>query len=200
MRSITDIYLDTVIPRPWQILGLRMQRLCIGHLKALERLKVSEPRTVTELMSAVLVCSIPVEKIESELQSTWFAFQVRLWCILKRRSLAKPGEFFRQLGFFREYIADGTSGPGFLNIEEGSESSTPFCQGLRVALMSRLHYRPGEIDSTPVSQALWDLRAYDELHGRIQFVDGEAGEFQRLQQERASKFAEDVASGRFQWP
>jgi hypothetical protein len=152
-----------------EVMGLRLVPFTIGHARLLEFLGCSTLMDAGDVALAVLVCSRPPERVLPFLRSRWMP--LRLWVWRRYLKLWDVDATARQMAdYWRRHtelpamVFPGTS-------SGGSRNPIPEHQGLRVTLISRLGYRPEDIDGTPYLQALWDVATLAAQDGRANVLD-----------------------------
>lgn len=151
------------------VMGLRLVPFTIGHARLLEFLGCSTLRDAGDVALAVLVCSRPPERVLGFLRSWWMP--LRLWVWRRYLKLWDVEETARQVADYwrRHTELPAMTFPG--SKDAGQRNPIPEHQGLRVTLMSRLGYRPEDIDGTPYLQALWDVATLAAQEGRANVLD-----------------------------
>lgn len=151
------------------VMGLRLVPFTIGHARLLEFLGCSTLRDAGDVALAVLVCSRPPERVLGFLRSKWMP--LRLWVWRRYLKLWDVEATARQVADYwrRHTELPAMTFPG--SKDAGQRNPIPEHQGLRVTLMSRLRYRPGDIDGTPYLQALWDVATLAAQEGRANVLD-----------------------------
>lgn len=169
--TVLEQYRTLTLPLPYRVLGQRLLPLTIGHMLILDRLDIWDVRSPENLILAVTVCSQPAEDYERFFTS-WRAVLARLWTRKARRILSDPVQFEERARLFREYIEENTEWPEYTSSSDtGSDSIIPFAQSLRVTMISKLGYRPEDVNGTPYKQAVWDYLTYCEQEGGITISD-----------------------------
>jgi len=151
------------------VMGLRLVPFTIGHARLLEFLGCSTLRDAGDVALAVLVCSRPPERVLGFLRSRWMP--LRLWVWRRYLKLWDVAATARQVvDYWRRHTElPAMTFPG--SKDTGQRNPIPEHQGLRVTLMSRLGYRPEDIDGTPYLQALWDVATLAAQEGRANVLD-----------------------------
>ena len=151
------------------VMGLRLVPFTIGHARLLEFLGCSTLRDAGDVALAVLVCSRPPERVLGFLRSRWMP--LRLWVWRRYLKLWDVEATARQVADYwrRHTELPAMTFPG--SKDAGQRNPIPEHQGLRVTLMSRLGYRPEDIDGTPYLQALWDVATLAAQEGRANVLD-----------------------------
>ena len=151
------------------VMGLRLVPFTIGHARLLEFLGCSTLRDAGDVALAVLVCSRPPECVLGFMRSRWMP--LRLWVWRRYLKLWDVEATARQVADYwcRHTELPGMTFPG--SKDAGQRNPIPEHQGLRVTLMSRLGYRPEDIDGTPYLQALWDVATLAAQEGRANVLD-----------------------------
>lgn len=165
-------FLATAAPAPWVIMGQRLQPLTIGHLIYLERFDCSPVKTTDQLVTAIVICSQPVEEVLDTLQDPWLHLKVGFW----RWRLGRKIDWVAKLKLWGQYLKDGSRPPTVILKSDSNgmkHSRTPFLQHLKVTLQSKLNYTPAEAFAAPFSQALWDYYTLHEIEGTMEIADPE---------------------------
>lgn len=169
--TVLEQYRSLTLPIPYTVLGQRLLPLSIGHMLILDRLELWDVQTPENLILAVSVCSQPAEDYEG-FYSSWRAILARLWVWRVRRIVNDLIQFQERARIFREYITEHTEWPEYTSTSDTeSDSIIPFCQSLRVTLISKLGYSPCEVNRTSYKQAVWDYLTYCEQEGGIAISD-----------------------------
>jgi len=152
-----------------EVMGLRLVPFTIGHARLLDFLGCSTLKDAGDVALAVLVCSRPPERVLPFLRSRWMP--LRLWVWRRYLRLWDADATAHQLA---DYWRRHTELP-FMTFPEsdgnGERNPIPEHQGLRVKLISRLGYRPEDIDGTPYLQALWDVATLAAQERRANVFD-----------------------------
>jgi len=164
-------YLNTAVPEPMAILGQRLHPLSIGHLLLLDRFGCVPVNSSDSLITAVLICSRPVDDVVPTLEDRWLP--LKLWILRWRLGEV---DWTAKIKLWEQWLTEQTSAPTVIKKTEGGDlkhSATPFLQHLKVTLQSKLNYSPAEAFAAPFSQALWDYYVFHELEGTMEIADAE---------------------------
>lgn len=149
-------------------MGLRLQPLTLGHMRALDHLGCGEVADPSALGLAVLVCSQPQARINAYLRSWLMPIRLAVW-----RLYLREWDYRGELEKFRSYIRHHTELPvvSARGPANGEPPPIPAHQTLRVLLLSRLGYSPDTIDETRYLQALWDVATLNVINGSLTMMD-----------------------------
>ena len=164
-------YLNTAVPEPMAILGQRLHPLTIGHLLLLDRFGCAPVDSSDALITAVLICSRPVDDVVPTLEDRWLPFKLR---ILRWR--LGGIDWSSKIKLWEQWLQEQTAAPTVIRKGDGGDlkhSATPFLQHLKVTLQSKLNYSPAEAFAAPFSQALWDYYVFHELEGTMEIADAD---------------------------
>ena len=179
MKSTLEIYRETFLQEAVEVLGLRMVPFTIGHAVTLDRMGIDKIRGPEYLMSAVLICSMPVKVFERKIRTHWFTLWVVWWSWrIERRWSKDPESYVRSHKLFADYLDEQTTCPDYdlIRSGDGIEGGVPFVQYLRGVLLSKLGYNPATVMETPFTQAYWDYCSFMEYERAIEVLDGRRGE------------------------
>ena len=160
-------YYRSVVCDEWQILGVRLKPLSLGHLILLHRYEsafvVGGLPTVGDLVMSVMICSRTFEDARELIGSgQWKRETKKLEKALKVCDDEKA-----RFQWFVEYMEEGLDGPK-LWTKEGSSNKAfgaPPEQVVKVALMSQLGLSETEVLNRPFSLCLWDMATLSEMNG-----------------------------------
>lgn len=165
-------FLANAAPEPMAILGQRLEVLTIGHLIYLERFDCSPVQSSDQLITAVLICSQPVDQVIPTLEDRWL--HVKLMVL--RWRLGKNIIWQDKIDLWEKYLSANSKGPTAIPKTDSQgmpHSRTPFLQHLKTTLQAKLNYSPSEAFAAPFSQALWDYYTFHELEGNMEIADAE---------------------------
>jgi hypothetical protein len=175
-----DLQLRACIEDPFIILGQRLLPLRLGHVELLTRLELDLIVTKAQLALAVLICSNPPAKFETQFHRRRLSNLIWLW-----RLNHQKWDLLEKVKLFREYLDYHLSRPEIhlagkrrREIEE-NVSRIPFHQQLRTVLISRLNYDPATVMDVTMQRALWDYYTWAELEGHISVMPQTADEVQK---------------------
>lgn len=168
----------------------------VGHAILFDRLQVESVTTPAEVCLAARLCSMPADKAERWLTGRWSGWRLR-WMVWTRKAwMQDPAEVEKAIEVWSRWLDEQTRFPKYVAKTEGEESGVPFCQRLRVALLSKLGYSSGDIDRTPYLRALWDYIAWAEMEGMVKVPAGVDDETEAEMMRKAEEFAKAVQEGR----
>lgn len=166
---MTAAYVAAAIPEPFQILGLRLKPLCLGHYFLLERFEnafVSNKDAVAtfdDLIMGVLICSMTYEEFMEFLFQSDFEEQVFQWG--KKCGVFDLAEKCR---LFHEYITKGSEQPiVFYEQEQGAPTGAHWGELLKLVLTGELGYTSSEALNLPLTQALHEFYKNAENKGIV---------------------------------
>ena len=151
--------------RQHRVLGVRLDRLTVGHLLLLESsgVDLTEPLNFSELAFCVLVCSTPWPRSERTLQSGWLVTVFQLWGILWRRRDILP-----QIEAWNAFLSEQIATPNIKVPLNAQRYATPLGVRLLAMLMREMGMRMDDAKGTPVAQANCLWAAVGDLEGTIQ--------------------------------
>jgi hypothetical protein len=135
-----------------RVLALRLQPLQLGHLFLLERLECAFPfeterAGLADLVSGVLVCSLPWRKAEKTLRAWWLPLFMRLWEKVTRKH--PKAEAAR---VFQEYLTEEMTAPATKGA--GGEITAPLPFRILTMLMVDFHMTEAEAMNCEVKKAM----------------------------------------------
>lgn len=176
-------YLQAAVPKPFTILGKRLQPFCLGHDLLFQRFNVGFSPSIPaapsydDLIFSTLVCSRPATDAMKFFESRNAWLKIKLWGW-------RCGAFdaVGKVQLFQEYINDHAQLPDIIVIERNSgdfsDTGTPTIQAVKVSLMANLGMSESEALNTPYALAFWNHYAWAEARGAIQIVDDKERERQ----------------------
>ena len=153
-----DSFLSSLVPEPYQVLGVLLRPLSFGHVVLLSRLELDPLVSPGELALAVQICSRPfsegVQFIDKATSPAGFAALEKFATECSKRDTAKAFEAW--IG----YLEAHSSAPEYFEAEKGeTKRGAPFLAQMRVWLLGRCNYSPEYIMDAPFGQCLWDYGA-----------------------------------------
>jgi len=148
---------------------LRLVPLTIGHARIMDHLGCDGLMTAGDVALAAIVCSRRQDRVMPFLRSRWLRPFLWFW----GKALGEWDPLIER-NRLSEYLTRHTELPAMTfpgSKDAGQRNPIPEHQGLRVTLMSRLGYRPEDIDGTPYLQALWDVATLAAQEGRANVLD-----------------------------
>lgn len=167
--TTVDLYRRLTFQPTAVIFGWRLLPYTVGHAILFDRLEVESVSTATEVCLAARLCSMHADEAERWLTGRWANARLG-WMLRTRRAwLLDAKEVEKAAEVFHTYLEEQTRLPAFVakTQSDGVESGVPFAQRLRVVLLSRLNYRPEDVNRTPYLRALWDYIGWAEVEGHI---------------------------------
>lgn len=151
--------------RQHRVLGVRLDRLTVGHLLLLESSGVDlcEPLTFCDLAFCVLVCSSVWPKSERTLRSGWLPTVFQIWGMVWRRRDITP-----QIQAWDTFITDQLAAPNVKIPINAQRYGTPLGVRLLAMLMREMGMRMDEAKGTAVAQANCLWAAVGDLEGTLQ--------------------------------
>jgi hypothetical protein len=156
-------------PETFTVLGKRLEDFSISHALWLQRLGCVPVDSFSTLITAVLVCSRPVEDIRATLGDRWLNLKVWWW----GKRLGKF-DIKEKIDLFNAYVDAHSKGPDIFTEEEmgGGIPGAPWLQHLRVSLITR-GFRHDYVDRVRYGQALWDYYTMWENEGKASILGDE---------------------------
>lgn len=151
--------------RQHRVLGVRLERLTVGHLLLLESSGVDlcEPLTFSELAFCVLVCSAAWPKTERTLRSGWLPTVFQIWgMVWRRRNITK------QIEAWDAFIGAQLATPNIKMPLNAQRYGTPLGVRLLAMLMREMGMSMEAAKGTPVAQANCLWAAVGDLEGTLQ--------------------------------
>jgi hypothetical protein len=181
-----------------QILGLRLRPLSLGHiilLKGCDCAFVADgerPATIEDLILGLVICSQTYEDASDFLEALddpppwWSRLNrsqrvLRKWGNRVRSAVRRDKEFsiYERFAMFQRHIASGSSMPRFWILKESSEqSSAPWYQNVKLALMSQLGYSETQALNMPLQVAFQDYFRHAEASGTIRLYSDAENELE----------------------
>jgi hypothetical protein len=191
MTGITGDCFTAALPRPYQILGLRLRPLSLGRFRLLRRVDcafVAEQAAVAnfgDLVLGVALCSMTCAEGASWLDSNCLLQDIRTW---SNRICPAPwigflpfiGVWWRKrnsfdpldkIRLFRDYVAEASEIPKFWQLNEGSGGGAAhWSESMEVALRGQLGWSREEIEEQPLQKAIRDFFQLLEGSGAIRLL------------------------------
>lgn len=174
-----------------------MATFTVGHARILDRMELHEINNGAEALLFALVCRFKsASEIERWLASRLLPYRLVYWTNRRRGLIGNAEQVNAAVKVIGEYLEANTRVPGYFSKSDGKgELSTPFCQHLRVVLISKLGYSPESVDDTPYLQAMWDYLSFMELEGHIEINGGLKDEHEEAIMRHAEEILRKVQSG-----
>lgn len=171
----TAAYPTAAIPEPYQILGLRLKPLSLGHYLLMERFNVAfvssieATATQDDLILGVLICSMTYEEFINFLDEPDHIAQIKSW-----GEKCGAYDLNEKVKLFKEYI-DAASKQPVVIYEQGAsnESGAHWAQTIKLTLTGQLGYTEHEAINLPLSQAFSDFWKHAENQGAVTFATPE---------------------------
>lgn len=168
-------FFESVVPKPYRVLGQTLRPLSIGHTILLKyfgsnfALDAEKPPGYSDLILSVFICSRTFEQSLVHLQSRLLPIKLKLWSW-------SCGKFDipEAMKFFRDYVEHYSTIPQYWIEKDGTsrKAGTPFIYSLKVSLQTELGYSPSEAMNAPLSEAIREYLAHLENKGAIRlFTD-----------------------------
>jgi hypothetical protein len=194
--TTADLYRRLTLAPKTVVFGWTLVPYTVGHAILFNRLQVEAVKTTAEICLAARLCSMPADKAERWLSGRWSGWRVS-WMLRTREAWLKDAaEVARAIEVWSEWLDEQTRVPRYIAKHPADEESgVPFAQRLRVALMSKLGYRPGDVDRTPYRQALWDYISWAEMEGMVRVPVGLSDEDEAELARQADEVAAKIQKG-----
>lgn len=181
-------YFLRAIPEPVRVLGLALRPMSLGHYRLLKRFQVAfvsdETATanVSDLLTGVLICSMPVDEFIAFASSKSFTQEVRRWSkklfpAVWICSLPFIGNWWRKrhgfnvlekMAIFQKYIASAQRIPNYTCTQNSpGKNSGHWSHSIEICLRSELGWTAQEINEQPLSKALADYFRFAESNGMV---------------------------------
>ncbi len=171
----------TVTPVKYNILGLTLKPLCLGHylnMRAYGCEYASDTDTevgIIDLIIGVLVCSMTYEQFKDFVDSDRFLPEVRRWGNIIRKDTKKDKHFnvFEKLAEFKRYLEDGQKFPHIepTNNDNQNVSNSHWSLRISTILLSKLNLSHTEVMNMPLTEAVSLCFQYLELEGVATMTD-----------------------------
>jgi hypothetical protein len=194
-KSFTDLILA---PTP-TVLGLKMLPYTLGHAILLKKAKsifvmggvegCSNNQILTELVFACLVCSVPYEQFNQEVESGEIEKLIveYVGCVYRgmceSKTIKTPDDLLnsivQEVVLFADYLKQGTSTPQFdVILKEGQSESVgtnaiEFEQSILAALMSECNHTRDECLNLPLNETLSAYLLLGHNRGVIELISKE---------------------------
>ena len=187
-------YYQAAVPDGWQILGVKLRPLSLGHLILLKRygsaFVVGGIPTEADLVLSVLICSRTYEDAVELVESGRFKQEAKKL----DKALRVCGDVQARCEWFNDYINEGLDGPKLWQKEnKGKSLGAPPEQVIKCALMSKLGFSESEVLNRAFSLSLWDMATVAEMDGSLRIFSEEDA---RLQ-EQAKELERQIEEGEF---
>ncbi len=200
LLELRGFYQAAVAPDGWQILGVRLRPLSLGHLILLHRY---ESAFVTgglpspaDLVMSVLICSRTYEDALDLIESGQFKRETKKL----EKALRLCGDVKARSSWFCDYLEEGLSGPRLWTKEGGGQNlGAPPEQVVKVALMSKLGLSETEVLNRPFSLSLWDIATLAEMNGTLKIYSQRDADMQEQVRELEKAMEEDESFDPLKW-
>lgn len=175
-------------PLPFDVMGLRLNPLCIDHLITLERLEVMPIDSVEALITAAQVCSRYSEQYFQDLESGRLQKEV---LEIKKQIQEKGFDVLSKFKLMDKYFRDHSETRIETMLSESTDESTrgaPWLLHLKLFLMRMLGYSEREAVRMPYTKAIFEYYGTLELEGRLEIV----GDTQIAMQQHADSIPEEL--------
>lgn len=166
--TAAELHSRLSVPSPVECMGLRLLPFTIGHARLMDHLGCSGLVDEADLSLSVIICSRKPSKVLAFLNSWLLPLRLMVW-----RWYLKAWDPHAEMAKFCRYLKEHTQLPAIIPQGGGATHSNPIPhhQKLRVVMISRLGYKPSDVDSTPYLQALWDVITLTVSEGRANALD-----------------------------
>jgi len=190
---VLDFY-QAAVPDGWQILGVRLKPLSLGHLILLHRYQsafvVGGIPTEADLVLSVLICSRTYEDAIDLVESG----QVKKEGKKLDKALRVCDDIQARCSWFSDYIMEGLDGPKLWQKESQSNSlGAPPEQVIKCTLMSKLGLSESEVLNRPFSLSLWDATTLAEMDGALRIYTQADADLQ----DQADELERQIQDGEF---
>jgi hypothetical protein len=186
-------FLAAYIPETFTVLGKRLEPFSIEHGLWLQRLDCDPVDTYEKLITAVLVCSRPVDDIRATLDDSWLRLKLWVWARRLGSYGRSPLGIQSAAELFWRYIAHYSQKPGVFSQEESAGlPGAPWLQHVRVTLIKH-GWPPAYVASMPYCLALWDYYTLWENDGRLEIANEEHYRIRDESNERHNEIAKAAA-------
>ena len=187
-------FYQAAVPDGWQILGVRLRPLSLGHLILLHRYDsafvVGGLPTPADLVMSVLICSRTYEDALDLVESGQFKREAKKL----EKALKLCGDEEARCKWFVEYMEEGLDGPKLWTKEKsGGTFGAPPEQTVKVGLMSQLGLSETEVLNRPFSLCLWDMATLAEMNGTLKIYSQRDAELKQ----QAEELEEAIERGDF---
>ena len=162
-------YIEAVIPESFTVCGVTLQPLTVGHWFYLDRFGLMPVDSKDKLITAIVLCSVPVEQVEAAINDRWL--WLKLWVWNKRIGKIDWNE---KLNLFSQYVAAHLRAPSVISKRDGNSfgaTGTPFMYHVKVTLQAKLGYSHAAAWACPLGIALMDYYVAHECDGDLQVAD-----------------------------
>ena len=164
-------YIEAIIPESFTVCGVSLEPLTIGHWFSLERFGCLPVDSRDKLVTAIVVCSVPVSQIGATISDRWL--WLKLWAWGMRLGKVNWPE---KIELFQKYIAAHFRAPSVISKRDGNgfgATGTPFLYHVKVTLQAKLGYSHAAAWACPLGIALMDYYVAHECEGDLQVADKE---------------------------
>ena len=187
-------FYQAAVPDGWQILGVRLRPLSLGHLILLHRHEsafvlggIPEPE---DLVLSVLVCARTYEDALELVESGQHNQESKKL----DKALQACGSLGDRYQWFANYLEEGLSGPKLWIKSDGAQKfGAPSEQVVKVALMSKMGLSESQVLNRPFSLCLWDMATLAELNGTLRIYSQRDAELAQ----QAADLEESINRGDF---
>lgn len=179
-------FADRIFSPTPEILGLKLLPFTLGHsilLKSANSKFVvgglkdcTLQETITELVFAILVCSVSYQEFKDEVQSGTLPLFLKQYAedLLKQVKKVKEFNIFDKVNSFVLYLQRGTSTALFYNKESNDDVSKPnpieLEESIIATLMSECNFTRDECLNLPLTETLASFLIYAHKQGAIELI------------------------------
>ncbi|MDA7624668.1 hypothetical protein N8697_00700 [bacterium] len=191
---------QAAIPDSWQVLGVKLRPLSLGHLILLHRYESAFVSgglpTPADLVMSVLICSRTYEDSLDLVESGQFKREAKKL----DKALRVCGDVKSRCEWFVEYLEEGLAGPKLWTKDgSGQNLGAPPEQVVKVALMSKLGLSETEVLNRPFSLSLWDIATLAEMNGTLKIYSEQDAELKEQAEELDKVMEEDKNFDPLKW-
>lgn len=164
-------YPREAIPEPYQILGLRLKPICLGHYIHMERFGVSfangdpaTPAGLSDLVMAVAICSMTYEEFPRFLENPHWRKRLKVW-----GGKCSIFDIQEKVSLFQRYLEEGSRKPIVVFENNSTESGAHWAQCVKLALVE-LGYTASQALNLPLGEAFADFYKRAENAGVLRIV------------------------------
>jgi hypothetical protein len=130
--------------------------------------EAAESIRISDLVLAIMVCSLPYERARKALQKTVSVRWMFIMAALSIQFAVRPWLFGKRVLMFHDYLAEACAQPDMFGTKKGRPMGCPSLAAQKVVLMAELGYSAAEVMSMPPSQAFWEVATLRELQGALE--------------------------------
>ena len=186
-------FYQSAVPDNWQVLGVKLRPLSLGHLILLHRyssafVEGGMPTTV-DLVMSVLICSRTYEDALDLIESGQFKRETKKL----EKALKVCGDEKARFDWFISYMEEGLDGPKLWTKSgsQGKSCGAPPEQVVKITLMSKLGLSETDVLNRPFSLCLWDMATLSELAGTLRIYSQHDADMQEQLKELEKQMEEE---------